>query len=337
MVKLGIIGLGHMGGYHLSVSKLITSTTIIAIADPDEKNWKKAKDLDIIKSHDYKEWLDKVDAVIIAVPTDLHFPIAKECLLKGKHVLVEKPITKNLAQAKELFKIAKEQNKALQIGHVERFNGAIQELKKIINKPFLIESHRVGPFVSRVQTDSVVLDLMIHDLDLIVNLVDSKVVDVNVIANKVKTDKGDIAAVQLYFENGIMANIVSSRASQIKKRSMQIHQENEFINLDFTTQDISIYKRSSDSVKIGANQLKYKQEVTIERLFVYKENALKLEVEHFIKSAATGTNLSNAKNDIEALGLAIKIENMVKEQLNDRDNSRNRQPSTASMQKSAQI
>ncbi|MCK4651250.1 Gfo/Idh/MocA family oxidoreductase [Candidatus Babeliales bacterium] len=337
MVKLGIIGLGHMGGYHLSASKLITSLELVAIADPNEENWKKVKQSNVLKAHNYQDWIDKVDGVIIAVPTQFHFSITKDCLLRSKHVLVEKPITKNLQEAKTLFKIAQDKKRALHIGHVERFNGAIQELKKIIQNPFLIECYRVGPFASRVQKDSVILDLMIHDLDLITNLVNSNVKIINVIANKIQTEKSDLGVVQLGFENGTIANIISSRISQTKQRTMLIHQKNSFIKLDFTTQDISIYKNTSDSVKIGTNQLKYKQEGTIERLFVYKDNPLKLEIENFIKSIKTGKKLYDIKNDITALSLTLKIEKMVEEQFNDCGHIWNRKPTTTSMQKSTCI
>ncbi|MBD3273523.1 gfo/Idh/MocA family oxidoreductase [Candidatus Dependentiae bacterium] len=311
MVKVGIIGMGHMGNYHASVCGISQNINLIAVADPKEENLNKIKSNKIKKSKNYKNWLNLVDAVIIAVPTELHYPIAKDCLEQGKHVLVEKPITKKSEQAEELFKIAEEKNLALHVGHVERFNGAVQELKKIIHEPYLIESHRIGPFVPRVQKDSVILDLMIHDLDLIINIMNSEVEKVNVVAKNIKTNLPDIAVVQLKFKNGSIANITSSRASQIKQRTMSIHQKEAFVKLDFTTQDIFIHRHTSDSVVIGPNQLQYKQEATVERLFVYKDNPLKQEVEYFVKSIKTGKKLRNAKKDITALKLTLKLEKQV--------------------------
>ncbi len=335
MIKVGIIGLGHMGGYHASVCKLISNIDLVGIADPDKENWKKIKSSKTIKTKDYREWLDKVDAVIIAVPTELHYQIAKDCLENGKHILVEKPLTKKIDEAEKLFTIAKKNNIALHIGHVERFNGAVQELQKIIHEPYLIESHRVGPFVPRVQKDTVILDLMIHDLDIILNIVNSPVKEVNVVGTKIKTDFSDMAIVQLRFENGTLANVISSRASQIKQRTMSIHQKNSFIKLDFTTQDISIHRHTSESVKIGTNQLQYRQEGTVERLFVYKDNPLKLEVENFIKSIKTGKNLSNASKDIAALTLTLKIEKRLEKQLDDCSYSLKRKPASCIMQELA--
>ncbi len=334
MIKIGIIGLGHMGGYHASACQLIPNIKLIAIADPNEENWKKIKSTKIQKTKDYNDWLDQVDAVIIAVPTEFHHPVAKDCLSKGKHVLVEKPLTKNINEAIEMFKIAEEKNVTLHVGHVERFNGAVQELKKIIQKPYLIESHRLGPFVPRVQKDTVILDLMIHDLDIILNLIDSPVKNLNVVGNKIKTDLTDMAIVQIEFENGVLANLVSSRASQTKQRTMSIHQSNSFIKLDFTTQDISIHRHTSESVKIGNDQLKYKQEGIVERLFVYKDNPLKLEIENFVKAVKSGKKMTNTKKDITSLKIALKLEQLVEEKDNDCNYLGNRNTATRSVQKS---
>ncbi len=308
MVKVGIIGLGHMGGYHASNCAMIPSIELYAVSDLSEKNLEKIKNPAVKKSRDYHDWLSDVDAVIIAVPTDYHYQVAKDCIVAGKHILVEKPLTKILEHAQELAALALEHKVTLHIGHIERFNGAVQELKKIINEPLLIESHRMGPFMPRVQQDSVVLDLMIHDLDIILNLVDSPVKDFSVYGRKVYSDSCDIASVQLSFENGIIAHVTSSRASQIKMRTMAIHQKSEFLLLDFTTQDISIHRHGSSSIQVGADQLKYKQESTIERLFVYKENAIKLEIEHFIAAIKTGQNRVNPEKDLAALALIFEIE-----------------------------
>lgn len=311
MIKLGIIGLGHMGGYHASLAQLLADVELVAIADPNESHWSKVKTSPIFKTKDYKTLLDKVDAVIIAVPTHLHYSIAKECLLRKKHVLVEKPLTKTLEEAQELFTIAKKNNISLHVGHVERFNAAVQELNKAVNEPYFIECHRIGPFTPRPQNDSVVLDLMIHDLDIILNLVHSPIKSIHSIGNKIQTKYADIAIVQIKFENGVLANIVSSRASQIKKRTMSIHQKEAFITLDFSTQDISIHSHTSDSVTIGGNQLKYKQEGTVQRLFVYKDNPLKLEIEHFIHSIKGGNKSLAPFNDMVALELALNIEQLL--------------------------
>jgi len=311
MIKLGIIGLGHMGGYHANVSNNLSGVQLTAIADPSEKNLEKVKGAHVIKTSDYKEWIDLVDGVIIAVPTGMHHAIAADCIKRGKHVLLEKPLTDNLADANALVQLAQEYKTALHVGHIERFNGAIQELKKIIHEPLLIECYRMGPFVPRVAGDSVVLDLMIHDIDLVLNIVNSPLVSLAAQGTKVYSPSCDIATVQMKFENGTVASIVSSRASQVKKRSMAVHQKNEYLHLDFTTQDISIHRHASSSIQVGTDQLKYRQEGSVEHVFVYKDNPLKLEVEHFIKSIQSGTDLVNPDQDVRALEITFEIERLL--------------------------
>lgn len=320
-VKLGVIGVGHMGGYHASACNMIQNVELVGIADPSEANLAKITSPHVIKTKDFCDWIEMVDGVIIAVPTYLHYTIAKACLERGKHILLEKPLTKNIDQAEELFNIAASKNVALHTGHVERFNGAVQELKKLIHKPFLIESRRIGPFTPRIQHDTVVLDLMIHDLDIIANLINSPVKKLNVIAQNIRSSLSDVASVQIEFESGVLANIISSRISQIKSRTMAIHQEGSFIQLDFTTQDISIHRHTTESVNIGHNQLKYRQAGTVERLFVYKDNPLKLEIEYFVKSIITETNKIAPQKDLEALKLSLSIEKALG-LTHDRTNSR---------------
>lgn len=308
MIKLGIIGLGRMGGFHASICATLPNVQLIGIADPSEEIRAKVTLKNIIKSADYCDWINEVDAVIIAVPTALHYPIAKDCLERKKHVLIEKPITKTIEQAQELFSIAQKNNLALHVGHVERFNGAVQELKKIIDKPYLVESHRMGPFQPRVQDDSIILDLMIHDLDIILSLINSPVKSQSVHGSRIHTKLCDIANTQLQFENGVIANVTSSRASQIKKRTMCIHQEHEYIELDFTTQDITIYRQANTSVQIGSDRLRYKQAAVVEHVFVYKDNPLKLEIQHFIDAIKQGQHLSNPAQDIGALQITLELE-----------------------------
>jgi predicted dehydrogenase len=307
---------------------------LVGVSDLNEKNLAKVTAPFVIKTSNYKEWLDAVDAVIIAVPTDFHYSVAKECLLAGKHVLLEKPITKKIAEAEELLNLAQKLNLTLHVGHVERFNGAVQELRKIISNPLLIEAHRMGPFTPRVEKDSVVLDLMIHDLDLVLMLVDSTVKSITAQGQKVYTDSCDIVSVQLVFENGVIANLTASRASQVKERTMTVHQKNEYIKLDFTTQDISIHRQMNTSVQVGSDQLKYKQESLTERVFVYKDNPLKLEVEHFLNTIKTGNDIINPEQNLTAIKLTFEIEKILGIR-NDCDSCWDRNSADRGMQKSS--
>ena len=315
MIRLGVIGLGKMGGYHASIcSQLhgLQTLKLVGVADTNEANFKKIIDPTVIKSQNYNDWIENVDAVIVAVPTDFHYAVVKDCLTRGKHVLVEKPITKNLAEAEELINLAKKSGLTLHIGHVERFNGAVQELNKIINQPLMIEIHRMGPFDARVSKDSVVLVLMSHDLDLILQFIDSPVKSLSAQGQKIYSSSCDIASVQIGFENGAFAHLTASRASQIKKRTMEIHQKNEYILLDFTTQDISIHRQMNSSTQIiGNEQLKYKQESLVERVFVYKDNPLKLEIEYFLNSVKNKTNQIHPEQNLTAIKLTFEIEKML--------------------------
>ncbi len=314
MLKIGVIGIGHMGGYHASICASLSSVELVGIADHNKENLAKIPSPSVIKTKDYHVWLKQVDAVIIATPTQMHHEIAKDCLLAGKHTLIEKPLTRTIEEAKELFKIAREKNLCLHVGHVERFNAAVQQLKKIIHEPYLIESHRIGPFSPRPAKDSVVLDLMIHDLDIILSLVDSPIKEMRALGAKIKTKLADMVTLQILFENGVMASLVSSRASHIKKRAMTVHQKNNFLKLDFTTQDIAIHSHSTDSFKIGKDQMRYKQQGTVQRLFVFKDNPLKLEIEHFVNSIVNRTDMLDAKQDIAALQTAFDIDKLLEQQ-----------------------
>lgn len=307
-ISVGIIGLGRMGNYHASVTTQITDARLYAVADTSLAHLEKVTAPDVIKTTDYREWIDQVDAVIIAVPTEYHYALAKDCLLREKHVLLEKPLTKTIAQAEELYELAYEKNCTLHVGHVERFNGAVQELAATVKDPFLIESHRMGPFAPRVQQDSVVLDLMIHDLDIVLNLINEPVKNIYAVGRSIYSSTIDVATVQLEFANEVCASIMSSRASQIKQRTMAIHQKDDYIHLDFMTQDIAIHKRATSSVQVGSDQLKYKQETTVEHLFVHKENPLKLEVEHFIHAIKTNTARCCPEKDLIALRITLEIE-----------------------------
>lgn len=314
MVKMGLIGLGRMGQYHLNLYDEITNVELKAICDVDEAVVKQLAEKHGVKgTSDFTEFLPDVDAVTIAAPTKYHYEIAKTCLSAGKHVLVEKPITTDLSQAEELFEIAEKNNVVLNIGHVERFNGAVQELKNIIENPHLIESRRVGPFVDRMKNDSIVLDLMIHDIDIILNMVDKEVVDVKATGSAVYSDLPDFASVDIVFENNAVANILVSRITQKKDRTMSISQEDAFINLDYTNQDINIYRKGHSQHIFGNKELRYKNEYVLERLFVYKDNPLKLEIKHFLECVkGCDERMVSVKHELMSLKVALKVDELLR-------------------------
>lgn len=319
MVRMGLIGLGRMGKYHYNLYSEINDISKVALCDIDNRALETIVingNKETIIRNDYHDILGYVDAVTIAAPTMYHYKIAKECLHAGKHVLVEKPITTDYDEAKELFDIAQKNNLVLHIGHVERFNGAIQELKKLIENPFFIESRRVGPYDERVRNESIIMDLMIHDIDIVLNLINSEVADIEAKGSVVYSDTPDFADVTLVFKNNVIANILVSRVTQKKDRTMSISQEDAFIYLDYTSQDINIYRKGMFQHLFGHKELKYVNEYILERVFVYKDNPLKLEIKHFISCInGTSSRVVTVDHELHSLKIALQINEIIKKRI----------------------
>jgi len=221
---------------------------------------------------------------------------------------LEKPCTDDLGQAEELFDLAAKKNVTLHIGHVERFNGAVQELFKIVKNPIYIECKRMSPFSTRIKDDGVVLDIMIHDIDIVLNLVDSDVAKINVIGNSVFSKQDDLINAQIEFENGCIANLLASRVSQNKVRTLEVTQKESSILLDYTEQEIFVHRQSSFESQLSPGELRYKQESLVERIFVHKDNPLKLELKHFIDCAANGSQRKlSVKKELNSLNIALQI------------------------------
>ena len=308
-VRAGVIGVGRMGTYHVGILSELDKVELFAVVDFDsmsrhiiEKNY------ETLGFDNNRDIYDKVEVAIVAVPTGMHYSIAKDLLNAGIHVLLEKPCANTLDHARELFQIAEDKNLTLHIGHVERFNGAVQELHKIVESPIFVECKRMGPFSNRIKDDGVVLDIMIHDIDIILNLIKSKVVKVHVLGSSVFSDKDDLVNAQLKFENGCIANIIASRASQNQVRTLSITQKDSFVVLDYTDQEIYVHRKSSSEHKLSKDSLRYKQESLVERIFVHKENPLKLELQHFLDCATNGSPRKVAiDNELYSLKIALDI------------------------------
>ena len=234
-LKIGIIGVGHMGQFHVNVAKQVSDSTIVGIYDADPARVKLISDKYGVPSFATpEELIQNVDAVVTA----------------GKHVLVEKPIAESVEQAKELVELAAKNKLILQVGHVERFNGAILELGKIVDTPMLIESRRLAPFNARIKDVGVVLDMMIHDIDIVLNLVNSDVVTVHAVGQKFVSEHEDVATVVLKFANGCVATIAVSRNTQAKIRTLNITDKNAYIKLDFADQEIELHRQASSNTQM---------------------------------------------------------------------------------------
>ncbi len=282
-VNISLIGVGRMGQFHLNVISQINSIILSGIYDANEDHLNEiSQKYNIKKFTSIDEAIDNADAVIIASPTIHHFEIAKKAVEKGRHVLVEKPMTETYAQAVELEAIVKQKNIILQVGHVERFNGAVQELHHIIEKPYLIEARRLAPFTPRITDVGVVFDIMIHDLDIVTSLVKKPIIRFSASGKKIRTQNEDMASALLEFEDSTIATISASRVTQEKIRTLAISTEEAYFILDYATQDITIHRQAASQSNIKTSiGINYKQESIIERVFIHRDNPLKLEDEHF--------------------------------------------------------
>jgi predicted dehydrogenase len=307
--RAGVVGVGQMGQYHVGIYSELHDVELVGVADTDsQRGAYVAGKYGIPLYADYHELLDKVDVVSIAVPTSLHYPVAQRFLEAGVHVLLEKPIAHTMEEATELFRIANTHGVALHVGHVERFNGAIQELKNIVHEPWFIESRRLGPFVPRIKEDGVVLDVMIHDIDIILNLVESPISRLYALGKSINSEHEDLANVQICFQNGCIANIVASRATEIKIRTMAITQRDAYILLDYTDQDIRVHRQASSEHVVTRGALRYRQESLIERIFVHKENPLKLEIQHLLDCVSRrATRVVSVEKELRSLQVALQI------------------------------
>jgi len=327
-IKIGVIGVGHLGRLHVQNYKLISDADIIGIYDLNSERTQKIGQEFQVKTYDkLEQLLDQIEAASIVVSTTNHFNIAQTCLERGIHCLVEKPITTTLEEADKLIQVSRLNNRILQVGHIERFNPAIVALNDLDLAPMFIESHRLASFNPRGTDVAVVLDLMIHDIDIILHLVKSHVTKINASGVAVVTDEVDIANARLDFANGSVANITASRISQKKMRKMRLFQRNAYIGIDFLQKFSEIYQLvDSVDVKIRPNQIPIEfgefdqygksKKITYERRQIEETNALKMELESFLDAIKTGKRPAvSGEEGREALRVAIEITDMIKSQV----------------------
>jgi predicted dehydrogenase len=275
-LRVGVIGVGHIGKNHARLYAELLGAQFTAIYDTDQARARQlADEFGIAAAASLEEFMEEVDATSIATPTNTHFDIAHKLLTRGKHLLIEKPIAENTAHASELAELAAGRRLVLQVGHVERFNPILSALEKRLTNPRFIEAHRLSPYPNRSTDIGVVLDLMIHDLEIILHLVRSPVQTIDAVGVPVLSRSEDIANARLRFENGCVANITSSRISPEQMRKIRVFQEDTYLSLDYQNQSGEIYRRSADGLT--------REEVEIER-----EEPLKRQLASFIECAQTG-------------------------------------------------
>ena len=263
-LNVGVVGVGYLGALHARVYSQLDETTLVGVCDCYKKRAKKVSRKYRTDYYlDYKDLINKVQAVSIAVPTHLHYKIAKDFLNAGINVLIDKPITKNLNEADELINIAKKKDAILQVGHIERFNSAIIAIEGMLKEPRFIECHRMGPFKERVMDVGVVLDLMIHDIDIVLGLVKSEVKHLEAVGVKIVSDHEDIANVRLTFSNGTISDLIASRVTKKVRRTISIFQKDSYISLDYANQSATIHTKKGS--KITKDGLKIKKGEPLKR------------------------------------------------------------------------
>ncbi len=276
-IRIAVVGAGHLGRFHAQKFSKISDCELVAICDVDGVKAKAVADE--VQSHaetDYKTLIGRVDAVMVATPTTNHYEVAKFFLQKGVHVQVEKPLTESVVEAKELCRLAKEHAVVLQVGHVERFNPALVAAKDKLGVPLFIECHRLAPFKPRSIDVDVVLDLMIHDLDVVMSLIKSPVKSVSAIGTPVLTKTVDIANVRLEFESKAIANLTASRVSLNSMRKFRVFQRSQYLSIDFGSGEVNLTTKTGDW-KFGEDP-----PLALENWNLEKGDALMVEDQAFI-------------------------------------------------------
>ena len=294
MLRIGIFGVGHLGKFHLNNWKEIEQVTVVGFFDPDETHAKLIEEKYQIKRYATAEMLmQDCDAVDIVAPTIYHNELCSQAMRLGKHVFVEKPLANTMDEARTLVKLAKESNVKFQVGHVERFNPAFLALQESALNPMFIEVHRLAQFNPRGTDVSVILDLMIHDIDIILHLVKSQVSYISANGVAVMSDTPDIANVRIEFSNGCVANLTSSRISMKKMRKMRLFQKDAYIGIDFLEKKTEVIKLNEQGAKnvftFDIETSNGKKTIAIANPPVKDTNAIKMELETFKNAIINNT------------------------------------------------
>lgn len=309
IVKTAVIGVGSLGQHHARILGQHRNSQLQFVVDSDLKRAKKiAKVNQTSYLTDFNDLIGKVNAVVIAVPTQYHYQVAKPLLEAGLHCLVEKPFTLNVQEAQELIEIAKYKDLVLQVGHVERFNPAIIAAVPFISKPKFVEVNRLGPYDPRTNRVGVVLDLMIHDLDILFSFIKDKVVSVEAYGAEILSDTEDIAKVRLKYANGCVADVSASRVSMDKCRKIRIFQDDSYISIDYAGKSLKVYTKKERKEKITSLF-----DIDIKKPKLPTKEPLFYELDNFLSNVIEGKKpLVSGEQGRDAVELALNIlQNMV--------------------------
>lgn len=313
-IKVGVVGVGYFGQFHAEKYARMENVELVGVVDTDPSRARAAaKECRTQAFSDHREILDRVQAVSIAVPTPLHYSVAKDFLLRGIDVLLEKPISKSVEEAGELIELAESKGRILQVGHLEEFNGPLLALEGIIRDPVFIESNRLGPFLMRSTDIDIVLDLMIHDIEIILSWVDAPVKWFHAVGIPVLTSHIDIANVRMEFENGCTVNLTASRVSREKVRKIRLFQPNGYLSIDFLTQKV-VFASKKESPGKGEFP-----EILVEKIPVKKVDPLEMEIRSFLQCVRDRKPPRvSGRDGKRALELALQITRQIEELLEKR-------------------
>lgn len=302
-LKVAVIGAGKLGSRHAAVYSKMPEVELVGVCDTHVN---KANDVAMHCNTraftDYRELIGLVDAANIVVPSSKHHAISREFLERGKHLLIEKPITTTVEEADDLLAVARTHGAVIQVGHIERFNSAVRAIKDVIRSPRFIECHRLGPFDPRVADVGVTLDLMIHDIDIVLDLVKSPVKHIDAVGAVIVSQSDDIANARIRFENNCVCDLTASRVTKDVMRKIRIFQDNAYISIDYVTQEASLFTKEKGQIA----------ERTID---IKKQDSLKEELTDFVECIRSKKSpLVSGEEGRAALALALEVSRQIKEQ-----------------------
>jgi predicted dehydrogenase len=318
MLKVGVFGVGHLGKFHLNNWKEIEGTKLVGFFDPHNETAKEVSEQYGLKRFtDAEKLIDACDIIDVITPTDRHYEVCMQAVRKGKHVFVEKPMAATVKEGRDLVKMVREANVKLQVGHIERFNPAYLSIKKMALQPMFIEVHRLAQFNPRGTEVSVIMDLMIHDIDIILSIVKSDVKNIYASGVSVITDTPDIANVRIEFNNGCVANLTSSRISMKKMRKMRLFQKDAYIGVDFLEKKTEIIKlKQPEDTQVFSFDIETRQgkkTIAIATPSIEPSNAMKDELTSFVDAIRNQQPVQ--VSEIDGL-MAMEVGHRIMEKIN---------------------